>query len=236
MQLTVSRLNSSDLGAGYNSSKPWRFNQYGLILGRTGFSNSAPDLFSRYENVQHWVWAHYNRDSFSGLWTGSFSFFNRANIPSCKSYVQQQCPGGGGGGSGGGNNQWNNRKACGFQIGASMFNKWNSLGGTRSVVGCPKMNETEAGRSPQGTTGRYALFQHGTMCTHRTGRYAGKSFEVHGDINRLYIGMRGTNSWLGFPISDEYSVQGGRRSNFEGGYIYWEARTRKTVAHRYSRQ
>ncbi len=42
-----------------------------------------------------------------------------------------------------------------------------------------------------------------------------------------------SNSWLGFPISDEFSVRGGKQSNFEGGYIYWQAGTRRTTAHRY---
>lgn len=86
MRLTISQLNSTDLGQNYNSSKPWRFNQYGLLMGRTMHSNYAPDLFSRYEGRYHWVWAHYNRGS-TGYWTGSLSFLNRANITSCKSYV-----------------------------------------------------------------------------------------------------------------------------------------------------
>lgn len=99
MQDTVSRLNSTDLGENYNSSKPWRFNQYGLLLGRTSYSNYKPDFFDNYENVQHLVWASYNRNSYSGLWTGSHSFLNRANIPSCQDYVRN-CLGSGPGGGG----------------------------------------------------------------------------------------------------------------------------------------
>jgi hypothetical protein len=229
MQMTVSRLNSTDLGPNYNSRKPWRFNRYGLLLGRGSYSNYAPDLFNRYENVQHWVWAHYNQNPYSG-WTGSLAFLNRANIPSVKSYTGSCVARSGGGGGGGGGTTGN---ACGYRLNASMYNKWISLGGSRSVLGCPKMNDAEAGRSPQGTNGRYALFQYGAMCYHRTGRYTGRSFETHGDINALYLRMNGTNSWLGFPISDEFSVQGGRQSNFEGGYIYWQAGTRRTTAYRY---
>ena len=56
-------------------------------------------------------------------------------------------------------------KACGYTLGASMLSKWQSLGGAQSVLGCPTMNETVAGRSPQGTNGTYALFQYGTICT-----------------------------------------------------------------------
>jgi len=111
MQDTVARLNSTDLGEGYNSSKPWRFNQYGLLLGRTSYSNYKPDFFHNYENVQHLVWATYNRNSYPGVWTGSLGFLNRANIQSCQDYVRnclgsgEGSGGGGGGGGGGGQTQ-----------------------------------------------------------------------------------------------------------------------------------
>lgn len=86
MRDTIQKLNSTDLGKNYNTSKPWRFNKYGLLMGRSMRSNYAPDLFSRYEGMHHWVWAHYNRGA-NGYWSGSLAFLNRANIRSCKSYV-----------------------------------------------------------------------------------------------------------------------------------------------------
>jgi hypothetical protein len=88
MQVTLSRLNSSDLGAGFNERKPWRFNPYGVLLGKQSWTNAAPDLFDRYDNTEHWVWAHYNRNA-AGLWTGSYSFFEKSTIPilSCKVYT-----------------------------------------------------------------------------------------------------------------------------------------------------
>jgi len=123
--------------------------------------------------------------------------------------------------------------ACGYQLNPSMHRKWIETGGDRGVLGCPTMNEAMAGRSPQGTEGVYALFQFGTICTHRNGPRAGQSFETHGDINALYIRMNGTNSWLGFPVSDELSVPGGRQSRFEGGYIHWDQASRQARAVRY---
>jgi uncharacterized protein with LGFP repeats len=30
---------------------------------------------------------------------------------------------------------------------------------------------------------------------------------------------------LGYPTSDEYSVPGGRQSNFQGGTLFWDANT-----------
>jgi len=81
--------------------------------------------------------------------------------------------------------------------------------------------------------GVYAAFQFGTICTHGTGARRGQSFETHGDINVLYVQMGGTNCWLGFPISDEFSVAGGRQSRFEGGYIHWDQASRQARAFRY---
>ncbi len=93
-QLAISRLNSSDLGSSYNERKPWRFSRYGVLVGRASGSNYEPDLYGQYDNQEHWIWAHYNQNSFS-QWTGSYSFFNRANIPSCKTYVNTCLSGGG---------------------------------------------------------------------------------------------------------------------------------------------
>jgi uncharacterized protein with LGFP repeats len=45
---------------------------------------------------------------------------------------------------------------------------------------------------------------------------------VHGCTFKLYQSLGGTGSWLGFPISDEYDVPGGRRSDFENGFVFWD--------------
>jgi hypothetical protein len=126
--------------------------------------------------------------------------------------------------------------ACGYSLGSGIYNKWIALGGQSSFLGCPIMNEAEAGMSPQGTTGRWVEFSGGDggfIIWHRMGPHAGASFEVHGCIFKLYKSLGGTGSWLGFPVSDEYDVPGGRRSDFEGGYILWNAQTFICQAHNY---
>ena len=45
---------------------------------------------------------------------------------------------------------------------------------------------------------------------------------MHGCAFKLYQSLGGTGSWLGFPISDEYDVPGGRRSDFENGFVFWD--------------
>jgi uncharacterized protein with LGFP repeats len=57
---------------------------------------------------------------------------------------------------------------------------------------------------------------------HTTGPCRGKVKRVQGGIGWYYLKrMGGSASLLGLPVSDEYDVKGGRRSDFEGGRIVW---------------
>jgi uncharacterized protein with LGFP repeats len=110
-------------------------------------------------------------------------------------------------------------------LGSGIYNKWQQLGGEGNLLGCAASDEAEAGASPQGTTGRYAFFgagDGGLIVWHGNGPRAGQAFEVHGCTFKLYQSLGGTGSWLGFPISDEYDVPGGRRSDFENGFVFWD--------------
>ena len=121
-------------------------------------------------------------------------------------------------------------------MGSGIYNKWQQLGGEGNLLGCAASDEAEAGASPQGTTGRYAFFgagDGGLIVWHGNGPRAGQAFEVHGCTFKLYQSLGGTGSWLGFPISDEYDVPGGRRSDFENGFVFWDAQTRACQAFPY---
>ncbi len=47
--------------------------------------------------------------------------------------------------------------------------------------------------------------------------------EVRGAIRDTWGRMGAERSWLGHPISDEYAVAGGQRSDFQGGSLMWTA-------------
>lgn len=124
--------------------------------------------------------------------------------------------------------------ACGLTLGSGIHAKWTATGGERGLLGCPVTDERDALPSPRGTTGRYAEFRGGDggfIVWHGSGPLAGRSFEVHGCAFKVYRSL-GTASWLGFPVSDERDVPGGRRSDFEGGSIVWEAAGRTCRAYR----
>lgn len=122
----------------------------------------------------------------------------------------------------------NNKLVCGRTVSAAIYDKWISTGGESGKLGCPVTNEDDAGLSPQGTQGRWIQFARGDgacLIQHKSGRNAGKVFEVSGCMYKLYASLGGTRSWLGFPSGDGYESDPGARQDFEGGYTVWDRKT-----------
>ncbi|MTK31506.1 polysaccharide deacetylase family protein [Nocardia seriolae] len=97
----------------------------------------------------------------------------------------------------------------------AIRDKWSVLGWERGVLGYPLSDETGV------TGGRASQFQGGNIYWSATTA----AHEVHGAILTRYLQFGGTGSTLGLPISDEYTVEGGRRSDFQHGRIDWNATT-----------
>jgi hypothetical protein len=101
------------------------------------------------------------------------------------------------------------------EIHGAILNKYASLGWQNSFLGFPVSDETG---TPDGV-GRYNHFQNGSIYwTPSTGAH-----EVHGAIAAEWASLGWERSVLGYPTSDEYNFNGGRRSDFQGGYILWDA-------------
>lgn len=91
--------------------------------------------------------------------------------------------------------------------------KWAGLGWEKSFLGFPTTDELG---TPDGV-GRFNHFGDGSIYwTPDTG-----AWEVQGLIRREWARRGWERSALGYPVSDEFAVPGGRRSNFQGGYIEW---------------
>ncbi len=135
--------------------------------------------------------------NFGGYQQYWLSFDQLATLIPPKGYASYDCPIGLAGGA----------------IGA----KYQALGGCTSVVGGPVTGELAA---PDGV-GRYNVFERGSIYwTPDTGAY-----EVHGAIRDKWRDLGWEAGALGYPISDEYEVPGGRRSDFEHGSLVWNAAT-----------
>jgi uncharacterized protein with LGFP repeats len=94
--------------------------------------------------------------------------------------------------------------------------KYLALGGPASVLGYPITDETG---TPDGI-GRFNHFSStdgfgaSIYWTPSTGPWS-----VHGAIRARWANMGWERSCLGYPVSDEFAIPGGRQSNFQGGRI-----------------
>lgn len=104
-----------------------------------------------------------------------------------------------------------------FEVHGAIHSKWRIKGYAACPLGAPVSDESDARPSGKsGRPGKLNAFEGGHIYFMKDSREA---FEVHGAIYNTYVGMGGSGSWLGFPISDEYVTSGYARSDFEGGYI-----------------
>lgn len=99
------------------------------------------------------------------------------------------------------------------EVRGSIRAKWAGLGWETSVLRLPVTDEL-------GTPDRIGRFNHfeGGSIYWSPGTGA---WEVHGLIRDEWARRGWETGRLGYPTSDEFAVPGGRRSNFQRGYIEW---------------
>lgn len=98
---------------------------------------------------------------------------------------------------------------------------WRALDAQAGPLGYPSTHELV---TPD-RVGHYNHFQRGSIYwTPTTG-----AREVRGAIRDRWASLGWERSRLGYPTSNEYDVPGGRRSDFQGGSITWDARTNVTT-------
>ncbi len=97
---------------------------------------------------------------------------------------------------------------------------WAAVGAERGYLGYPLSDEQGA----QDGLGRFNTFQNGAVYwSAATGVHA-----VRGAIRSRWTAEGAQAGPLGYPVSDEYSVTGGARSDFQRGSITWDAVTGAT--------
>ena len=99
------------------------------------------------------------------------------------------------------------------EVHGAIRDRWAELGWENGFLGFPTTDELPTPTRP----GAFTHFQGGSMYwSPATGAH-----EVHGAIRDRWAELGWENSALGFPTSDEYGVDGGRRSDFQNGSITW---------------
>ncbi|GAA4423086.1 PQQ-dependent sugar dehydrogenase [Actinokineospora soli] len=100
-----------------------------------------------------------------------------------------------------------------FEVRGSIYQRWKAMGSEKSVLRYPTTDE----RPTADGVGRYNHFQGGSIYyTPRTGAH-----EVYGHIRAKWASLGWERSYLGYPTKGEYAVPGGRRGDFQGGYIVY---------------
>lgn len=108
-----------------------------------------------------------------------------------------------------------------FELHGAIRDKWAEVGWESGSLGYPVSNET---KTPDGV-GRFSVFEHGSIYwTPQTGAH-----EIHGRIRDAWQTEGWETGSLGYPVSDEYGVPEGRRSDFQHGSIVWTAATNTTA-------
>jgi hypothetical protein len=100
-----------------------------------------------------------------------------------------------------------------YELHGDILALYQRLGGSASFLGFPQTDEL-AGARPGSRVSRFeggAIFWSPTTGAH----------EIHGQIYIRYLYLEAERGFLGLPISDEESVPGGRKSEFQGGTLYW---------------
>jgi Calpain family cysteine protease/LGFP repeat len=93
-----------------------------------------------------------------------------------------------------------------------------------------------ARKSPQGTQGYFRVYERGSTI-HWSEQYGAVALPDR--VESAYNPTGGSGGWLGYPTQAERDWNGGKRTDFEGGYIFWDGQTAKayrpneSVAYKY---
>jgi glucose/arabinose dehydrogenase len=111
------------------------------------------------------------------------------------------------------------------EVQGAIYDRWAALGWHTSYLGWPTTGEQTA----QDNSGKASFFQRGSIhWTPTTG-----AWEVQGAIYDRWAALGWHTSYLGWPTSGEFDIAGGRRSNFQQGYITWNRATGQVIDRRY---
>ncbi|MEV5541614.1 PQQ-dependent sugar dehydrogenase [Saccharopolyspora shandongensis] len=103
---------------------------------------------------------------------------------------------------------------------------WSQLGWELGPLGYPATDELI---TPDGV-GHYNHFSKAASIYWTPGTGA---HEVYGRIRERWSALGWERSYLGYPKTGEFAVSGGRRNDFEHGYVEWRAATDTTIDRRY---
>lgn len=108
-----------------------------------------------------------------------------------------------------------------YRVFGAICEKWISLGGERGF-GAPCTDElaVSGGRKQEFIDGKSIYWSPATG-----------AHELHGILRITYLLNRTESGPLGFAVSDDFSKDGGRAVNFQGGSITWKPGDKSGTVH-----
>ncbi|WP_330228589.1 esterase [Nocardia sp. NBC_00508] len=97
-------------------------------------------------------------------------------------------------------------------VSGDIYDKYVQSGGPTGLLGLPLQAEEQGPDE-----GEYQDFAGGTIYEARDA----EPYVVWGEIRKAWEENGGANGKLGYPISDEKDIPGGKQSDFTGGTITW---------------
>ena len=122
-----------------------------------------------------------------------------------------------------------------FVVAEPVLTKWAALGYEPGLAGPPTGNAAPFS-SLSAYNGVAQPFAKGVIFAIASGNRAGQAYLVSGPILVRYGALGGPNGSFGVPISDEFSISGMRRQNFEDGYLDYTPGDAVAVEHAAERQ
>ncbi|MER6994592.1 FG-GAP-like repeat-containing protein [Streptomyces sp. NPDC000410] len=104
-----------------------------------------------------------------------------------------------------------------FSTQGAVYAKYLELNGPRTL-GYPT-NDVTATSPKAGSYQRYRFRHEAADSSSIYWSSATGAWPVSNEIRAKWNSLQSENSWLGFPVSVEYDVAGGTRTDFEGGYV-----------------
>jgi hypothetical protein len=103
-----------------------------------------------------------------------------------------------------------------YEVHGAILARYRAAGGATGFLGFPTTDE----RVTPDRIGRYNHFSKAGSIywTPSTGAH-----DVRGSIRTRWASMGWERSVLGYPVSNEYAVNGGRESDFQRGFLHWDA-------------
>jgi uncharacterized protein with LGFP repeats len=121
---------------------------------------------------------------------------------------------------------YSSAKGGAYPVHGAVEDKWTALGGLAAFPGPPVSDQLTM---PDGKGTAWVFASGAAIYTSP----ATGPFEVHGRIRDLYSSLNGEQSFLGYPVSDEAPILGGKAvlSQFQGGHIYYSVPTGAREVH-----